>query len=165
MKTLLATLLLTSTLLSQTGGDLGSLSGGAGLAGAGLLGVVMTWLLFKYIPGKDGDTKDLLKELLSENKADRTAMSQRYDSERLAERDARHVRATEFHASLLKQAVTFQQALKGLEEQHKVDAKADRDAFMDRNNRVEDAIRLQTSELRVTLLQAMGGVCRLKESQ
>lgn len=37
-----------------------ALSGGAGWAGAGLLGLVLSWLLLKHLPEKDRQIKDLL---------------------------------------------------------------------------------------------------------
>lgn len=37
-----------------------SLSGGAGWVGAGLLGCVLAWLMFKHLPDKDKLVKDLL---------------------------------------------------------------------------------------------------------
>ena len=37
-----------------------SLSGGAGWAGAGLLGLVLFWLLFKHLPAKDAQLKEFV---------------------------------------------------------------------------------------------------------
>ena len=38
------------------------LSGGAGWVGAGMLGAVLGWLLFVYLPAKDKQIKDLLAD-------------------------------------------------------------------------------------------------------
>ncbi len=37
-----------------------SLSGGAGWVGAGMLGVVLSWLMFKYLPDKDRQLESLV---------------------------------------------------------------------------------------------------------
>lgn len=47
--------------LAQTGGA-ESLSGGAGWVGAGLLGAVLTWLLFIHLPAKDRLMKELIND-------------------------------------------------------------------------------------------------------
>ncbi len=41
--------------------SLDSLSGGAGWVGAGLLGLVLAWLLLKHLPDKDKQQKDLME--------------------------------------------------------------------------------------------------------
>jgi uncharacterized membrane protein YgaE (UPF0421/DUF939 family) len=43
---------------AQTGGPVDGISGGAGWAGAGLLGLVLAWLLLKYLPDKDKQISD-----------------------------------------------------------------------------------------------------------
>lgn len=49
------------TLIAQASGAINdTLSGGAGWAGAGLLGLVLGWLLLKHLPDKDKQIKDLL---------------------------------------------------------------------------------------------------------
>lgn len=60
------------------------LAGNAGWAGAGLLGLVLAWLLLLHLPQKDKLVRDLVKEFRDEATAQRTT----YTSEAKAERDA-----------------------------------------------------------------------------
>ena len=52
-------------ILSQT---VDPFSGGAGWAGAGLLGLVLGWLLLVHIPAKDKQIKDLIKDFTDQLK-------------------------------------------------------------------------------------------------
>jgi hypothetical protein len=56
--------------------DPSALGGGAGWAGAGLLGLVLSWLLLKHLPDKDRYIRDLM---------DRHDAATRYLTERFGE--------------------------------------------------------------------------------
>jgi thiamine kinase-like enzyme len=47
--------------LAQNPESLTSLSGGAGWVGAGLLGLVLSWLLFFHLPAKDRQLKEMIE--------------------------------------------------------------------------------------------------------
>lgn len=49
-----------SSLLIAQAGPVDTISGGAGWIGAGLLGAVLWWLLFKHLPAKDKQIADLI---------------------------------------------------------------------------------------------------------
>ncbi len=126
-----------------------TISGGAGWVGAGLLGVVLWWLLFKHIPDKDKQIGEMLKQ----SNEERQQNTNRYDAERLAERDARHARANQ-----------FQQMMNEIVAQHKTDAEQDRNAFLQRNDNLKiaiaESIAAQTARLEMALINAMGGLCK-----
>ncbi len=47
--------------------------GAPGWAGAGLLGLVLAWLMLKYLPQKDRNVKYLVDQLLEDSRAQRLA--------------------------------------------------------------------------------------------
>lgn len=108
-----------------------SLSGGSGWIGAGLLGAVLSWLLFVHLPSKDKQLLDYIK------------MS---NDEREKERASRH-----------ELAEIFQKAIFSMHIEHGEDAKADRDSFENRQNRLEDALKVQTAELKAAIASS---ICR-----
>ncbi len=63
------------------------ISGGAGWIGAGLLGLVLSWLLLKHLPDKDKQIRDLMKDHLEAEKAQRAIYAE-------AEKDQRTVHAS-----------------------------------------------------------------------
>ncbi len=109
-------------LLAQTE----ALSGGSGWVGAGLLGLILAWLLLVHLPSKDKQLKDLLDSrdrLMSEQlTAERDSCEKRH-SENLAEtrlerqaRDKRHDEVmTEFQRSHDDDKET-RHAIKGLDQ-------------------------------------------------
>lgn len=87
-----------------------SLAGGSGWVGAGLLGLILAWLLLVHLPGKDKQLKDLLDSrdrLMSEQlTAERTSCEKRH-TENLTElrmereaRDRRHSEAMDEFAKI-----------------------------------------------------------------
>lgn len=101
------------------------ISGGAGWIGAGLLGAVLAWLTMVHLPAKDKQLKDILD---------------RQEAERDKDRASRH------EANAI-----FQKAMAETELQHIKDAEKDREAFLERNNRVEKAIEAQTARLELAI--------------
>lgn len=146
-------------LLTAVGGlvaQIDPISGGAGWVGTGLLGAVLSWLLLKHLPDKDRQ----IREVIADFAAERTRQSDRFDNERMAERQARHSRLDEFNKTLLSLMTAHEKAVKEMQTQHLRDAEADRATFMDRNDRLLEAIRLQTADLRLALADMIKGVCQ-----
>ena len=55
------------------------ISGRAGWVGAGLLGLVLAWLLFWHLPAKDKQVADLIKDFREESKEQRKANKEALD--------------------------------------------------------------------------------------
>lgn len=119
------------------------LSGGAGWMGAGLLGVVLAWLLLLHLPAKDKQMKEMIEVQAKE---------------RLEERLSREKVAETLKVSMAESAKEHTSNLKEFQLQHIKDAERDREAFMNRNKNIEAAIQLQTKELQL----ALGTACRFQ---
>lgn len=131
-----------------------ALAGNAGWAGAGLLGVILGWLLFWHLPKKDKQLEDVIRK-----KDDQfEQMVKDIADEREKERETRHGVANASQEFINKMAVTFTATLEGIRQQHKEDAERDRAAFDVRNQRIEQAILLQTEQLKA----ALATVCRFQ---
>lgn len=133
--------------LTSAGGDLGGYSG---WAGAGLLGLVLAWLLFKHLPDKDRQLKDMLdandrqlKEVVMIADSRIEAIMKAQLEERKEDRTSRHNLANMFQASISQ-----------LQTEHNKDAEKDRESFFKRQDRLEDALKLQTAELKMAIAQA-----------
>lgn len=97
--------------LPSSGGDLGGYSG---WAGAGLLGLVLSWLLFKHLPDKDRQIKDLISS--KDEHIERMVIGftneirdtrREYAASIEKEREVRHLERTALHEDSLKMAVLF----------------------------------------------------------
>lgn len=153
--------MLTAILLGAEALD--PIAGGAGWASFGIAGLVLSWLLLKHLPDKaaaDKEKDNLLFKVIADAQQDRNAMSVRYDTERATERTARHERMSQFQAMFNSIALIHEKALKELQAQHRAEAEADRAAFLDRNDRLLDAIRTQTVELRMSMANMIRETCQ-----
>jgi hypothetical protein len=104
--------------------------------GAGLLGMVLAWLLLKHLPAKDAQIQQFVADkdkqvasVLADNATDR-------DQDRKAREEL---------------AAVFQKAHSDMEKVHREDAEKDRKAFVERNSQVVDAIKIQTGELKAAI--------------
>lgn len=120
--------------LGEAINDPSVLGGYSGWAGAGLLGLVLAWLLFVHLPAKD-------KQIM--------AMLDVASQEREKERTSRHTIAN-----------LYQTALGQLTTEHKEDAEKDREAFLKRQERLEDGIKLQTAELKAAIASMANNLCK-----
>lgn len=100
-------------------------TGPAALTAAGLLALVLFWLGAKHLPAKDSQILKLLEMASLDRDKDRSIR------DRMSE--------------------TITKVVADLIAQHRTDAEADRAAFMVRNSNVEEAIRMQTRELKDVL--------------
>ncbi len=123
------------------------ISGGAGWVGAGLLGLVLGWLLLKHLPDKDKQIKDLLDAATKERVETTLASVKEREvtataMEKIAQqdRDARH-----------ESNIAYQKAIAEVHTMHITDAKADREAFERRNENIVMALEKQTAELRAAM--------------
>jgi hypothetical protein len=123
-----------------------SIAGASGWAGAGLLGAVLAWLMFIHLPA-------VSKQF--------TLLLEMQAKERETERNSRHAARDLFNVTLLKIQADGAQAMRELQTQHRSDANSDREAFLQRNVRIEDAIRAQTVELKAALAMS----CRYYQPQ
>lgn len=117
------------------------ISGGAGWIGAGLLGAVLSWLLFIHLPAKDKQVREMIDFQAKE---------------RLEERVSREKIAATLQIAMSEAAKEHATNLKEFQLQHIRDAERDREAFMNRNKNIEAAIQAQTLQLQQTL----GSFCR-----
>lgn len=76
------------------------LSGGGGWVGAGLLGFVLAWLLYKHLPAKDQQIKDLISAHLLVEKEQRDAHSKAEKDQRDAHIAMEEKQRTDFRATL-----------------------------------------------------------------
>lgn len=139
----------------------------SGWIGVGLLGPVLAWLLWVHLPAKDKQIKDLLevqdkntREFLESANVERSNLVQLHSKERETDRTARHEVANMFQVAIANATQNYSNTIEKIENQHRLDAQADRDAFLQRNKAVEEAIRQQTSELKTQLGLAIQGSCR-----
>lgn len=116
------------------------LSGGSGWIGAGLLGCVLAWVMFIHLPGQNKMFQELLGMFMKSQ-----------SSERELDRTARHTAAS-----------AFQNALAQIHLDHREEMQKDRDALMSRQQRLEDAIKGQTNELRAAFST---GACKYQGKQ
>lgn len=115
--------------------EMDAISGSAGWAGAGLLGLVLCWVMFYHLPGQNKMFHDMIVMFMESQK-----------EERAQDRSARHLVANQFSVALAEiHSETGANQAKQLE------------AFGKRQERLEDAISRQTAELKLAL--ATGG-CR-----
>jgi len=105
------------------------ISGGAGWVGTGLLGGVLSWLMFVYLPAKDKQIRELLSEQRNERNDDRS--------------------------DRMKIACGHQEALAQLIRYDHERSEKERSAFLARTNAVENAINRQTAELRQEIKEAL----------
>ena len=121
-----------------------SLSGSSGWVGAGLLGLVLSWLLLKHLPEKDQQLRALLDIQAAERKEDRDSRQR----ERDLDRDARH-KAGSDHLRIVGE----------IYENHREENRLERESFESRVNGVIQAIKQQTDDLR----EVMTHVCHSKD--
>lgn len=126
-----------SVLLAQQTAD--PLSGGAGWIGTGLLGSVLAWLCWVYLPAKDKQLAALLETHAAERKGDREREDQEREKDRLSRHDGLN---------------RMQQVVASIQSQHLGDAERDREAFGKRQDKVEAAIHEQTLTLQRELREA-----------
>lgn len=101
---MLITLLL---LLAQTDAG-GGLAGNSGWAGAGLLGLVLGWLLLLHLPRKDAQIQNL-----QDTKDKQIGDILRVSAEQLEkERSARHMQSDSFRTAMSEATVMFKEVLK-----------------------------------------------------
>lgn len=101
-------------------------SGGGGWAGFGLTGLLLAWILLVSIPAKDKLTRKMIEDGNVEREKDRNARHELSDK--------------------------FQTAMTAVMAQHIRDAENDRNSFMARHTRFEDALaRVQEAISRQTL--------------
>lgn len=105
---------------------------GAGWVGAGLLGAVLSWLMFRYLPAKDQQISKIIET--KDGQFDSLLKSQELEREK--DRSERHDRNN-----------AFQKSINDLYVQHSVEAEKDRQAFLQRSENVRMAIEKQTLEL------------------
>lgn len=89
------------------------LTNGYGWAGAGLLGLVLAWLLLKHVPDKDKQIRDLVNDYFSllgaKDKSHAKIIEDKDTAAALATREAR----TEFRAMLLEVVAMHEKQLNG----------------------------------------------------
>src|SRR5689334_11459393 len=120
-----------------------ALAGGAGWAGVGLLGGVLSWLLFVHLPGKDKQVEKLVAQmtgLMAIKDEQIKARIYEQAEEREKERSARHLMADQSQKLVMDVTLRFQQTLQEIRNQHKDDGEKDRAAFLERSTHLEDAI-------------------------
>ena len=143
----------------------------SGWASFGIAGLVLSWLLLIHLPAKDKQTLALAAEVSSA----RRESEERYETERVAERLARHERANNFQAMLNQISLSHERSIKELNEQHSREAKemndqhvrdaaADREAFIARQDDIKNAIvqslAAQGTSLELAIIRAVQGICR-----
>lgn len=98
-------MLATVLLLAAEGTTLDPISGGAGWVGAGLLGLVLAWLLLKHLPAKDAQITEFILhfETMAAKK------DARMDSQRSEYLDSLAAARTEFTANQNALVTTFRQ--------------------------------------------------------
>ncbi len=169
------------------------LAGNAGWAGAGLLGLVLAWIFFFHLPAKDkqmekmladnarerADTAkerdvkdDKIEAMLKEGASERGKIIERFDAEREKDRAERHERAGSYQTLMNNANIAYVQTIKEIEEQHRKDALLDREAFMQRNvkveeavNKVEAAVHAQTANLTSLFQLSLQGVCKYERDR
>ena len=97
------------------------LTGGAGWIGAGLLGAVLSWLLFIHLPAKDKQVKEMVEMQTIEREKDRESRE--------------------------KLVVALKASLDAVAEKYEKTSAAEREHFYSRNDAVKMAIETQTSKL------------------
>lgn len=122
------------------------ISGGAGWVGAGLLGLVMSWLLMVHLPSKDKQLRELID---GKDSALKDVMG-RQETEREKERLARHEMAGLFQRTIAEISVT-----------NSLTADKDREIFVQRLDAVRSAVEKQTTELKTAIMTS----CRANEYQ
>lgn len=142
--------------------DIDPLSGGAGWAGAGLLGLVLAWVLFVNIPARDKAAKDSLDEFRAyvhdtEARFDKLVDAQK--AEREKEIRARHEMLDKFQITLSKIELDHRQDFNVMQDQARVNAEKDRTEFRNRNDVLVAALANQTTELKMAII---AGACRFK---
>lgn len=136
--------------------DLNPIVGGSGWVGAGLLGLLLGWLLMVHLPNKDKQLKDMIDINARENKE----LLDQQVKERETERESRHRIANQFQAMITEITNKHEATVKEMNAQHRADAMADRDSFMQRNESITEAIRMQTEALKIEIRTGMTGSCR-----
>ena len=125
------------------------LAGGAGWVGAGLLGAVLSWLMFVHLPAKDKQ----IGQLLELGSKERELREVKWEADRERERTTRHETANMFQRALADVVTQHWDALKEL----RADGEKDRMAFIERSIKQEAALRDQTA----LLLNALRSTCRM----
>lgn len=120
-----------------------------------ILSFVLRWLLQTHIPAKDTQLREILD---------------RHASEREADRNARHEQAAVFQRTLNEIILDNHKVQEETYKEHIKDAEKDRDAFLQRQMRIEDAIARQTQEWKEAmrehteaLKQAMSHICQWRD--
>lgn len=99
-----ATVALGMGLFAENTPGLDALGGGSGWIGAGLLGAVLAWLMFKHLPAKDQQLKDLVDVYVAERAHDRTEVTDlrgTFALEQKLQREAHARQMNEMQALLL----------------------------------------------------------------
>lgn len=115
------------------------ISGGAGWVGAGLLGLVLSWLLLVHLPAKDKQIKELAEA--KDNQLEKLLLAQR--EERQADR-----------LEIKEVVEAHQRVIDKLINSTKEEFNRDREAFDKRNLAIVQAINQQTKDLQ-TEIKAM----------
>ena len=125
--------------------DVSTIGGPAGWVGAGLLGLVLSWVFLVHLPNVQRQLREILDL---------------HSKERETDRMARHEVANMFQRAIAETTAQYADTIKQIEVQHRQDAIADREAFMQRNKAVEEAIDRQTKEIRIEMREAVRSSCR-----
>lgn len=131
--------------------------GEAGWVGTGLLGAVLSWLMFVHLPAKDKQHKEMLAEVAGE----RAAMLTAWANERERDRESRHAGYNSFQKAVSEIVTGHHQELAQIQEAHLRDAEKDRAAFLERASGTRSAIELQTAQL----IAAINGSCKYRLHQ
>jgi hypothetical protein len=136
------------------------LVGASGAGGMGLLSLVIRWLLWTYLPERDKQTTLFVAQLMADQKAERLQLQAdqkleraQLSSDQKADREAD--RLSRHH-----QANVFQKAIADIEVGRAAESKQDREAFLLRANRLEDAIKDQMQEQREEFRSMMTSFCK-----
>ncbi len=115
----------TAICVAQLAANPDPLTGGAGWIGAGLLGAVLSWLLFLHLPAKDKQVKEMFD-------------LQNQDREK--ERESRE-----------KLVAALKAAIDGVADKYERQTASEREQFYARNDAVRMAIETQTQKLLAAL--------------
>lgn len=127
----------------------------AGWVGAGLLGSVLAWLMFKHLPSKDEQVRLLIEmkdkqiaAILAENLLDRER-----------ERTDRHDRNNVFQKTLNEMAIAYGQQMRDIQTEHKIDAEKDRQSFLQRSADLGTIMKMAIEKQTLDLERAIKSSC------
>ena len=135
------------------GGDMAAwITAGTTTTATGILLLVLRWIALTHLPLKDKQITDLLQLQSVERIAQNDKIEKILDlqaKEREKDRIARHDTNN-----------LFQELIGRIEEKHQQESDKEREAAILRSNRLEDAIKQQTVELRAEIHSFVQAACR-----